>query len=145
MEQEQFEALVRRLETYARAHPRRYKLRVALLAGLGYIYLLLVLVALFVATGLLVFALRSAAFWAIKLAIPLLALMGAVLRALWVKMPSPEGVPLKPLDAPQLFTALEEIRKRLRAPRTHTVLLSFDFNAGVTHLPRLGIFGWPRQ
>ena len=145
MEPEQFEALVRRLETYARAHPRRYKLRVALLAGLGYAYLLLVLVALLVATGLLAFALRAAAFWAVKLAIPLLALMGAVLRALWVKMPDPEGIPLKPSDTPQLFTTLEDIRKRLRAPRTHTVLLSFDFNAGVTHQPRLGIFGWLRR
>src|SRR5208337_2470315 len=107
MEQEQFIALVSWLDTYARAHPRRYKLRVALLAVLGYAYLLLVLVVLFAATGLLALAFRSAPFWAIKLAIPLLALMGAVLRALWVNMPNPEGVPLKPPDAPQLFSTLE--------------------------------------
>jgi Zn-dependent protease with chaperone function len=145
MEQEQFEALVKRLETYARAHPQRYKLRVALLAGLGYAYLLFVLVALLVAAGLLALAFRVAAFLAIKLAIPLLALIGAVLRAMWVTMPEPEGVLVKRSDAPQLFATLEEIGKRLRSPRPHTVLLTFDFNAGVTHRPRLGIFGWPKR
>lgn len=145
MEQEEFETLVKRLETYARAHPRSYKLRVALLASLGYAYLLFVLVMLFLATVLLALTLRSGTMWAIKLLIPLLALIWTMLRAMWVTMPEPEGMPVKRPDAPQLFTTIEEIRKRLRAPRTDTILLTYDFNAAVFYRPRLGIFGWPRR
>lgn len=145
MEQEQFEALVKRLEIYARAHPRLYGVRVGLLAGLGYAYLFFVLAALLLTCVLLGLAARTAAVWVIKLSIPIIALIGAVLRALWVKFPPLEGVPLKPSDAPRLFGVLEETRKRLRAPRPDSVLLNHEFNASVTNRPRLGIFGWPRR
>lgn len=43
MSDTQFEQLVRRLEAYARKHPTPYKLKVALVAPLGYAYVLAVL------------------------------------------------------------------------------------------------------
>ncbi|MEK6632152.1 MAG: peptidase M48, partial [Nitrospirota bacterium] len=43
MSDTQFEQLVRRLETYAQKHPTQYKLKVALVAALGYAYVLAVL------------------------------------------------------------------------------------------------------
>ena len=43
MRQEQFDALVQRLENFARQQPGIYKLRVGLLAVLGYAYIFLVL------------------------------------------------------------------------------------------------------
>jgi len=43
MNQEQYDALVKRLEGYARENPGSYKLRVGLLAALGYGYIRLCL------------------------------------------------------------------------------------------------------
>lgn len=46
MEEKEFSALVDRLEVYARKSPGAYKLRVALLAAVGYMYLIGVVVAI---------------------------------------------------------------------------------------------------
>lgn len=145
MEPEEFEALVKRLEGYARAHPGAYRLRVALLAGLGYAYLFFALGALLLVALLLLRVVRSGNFGLVTWFIPLFLLIVTVLRALWVKMPEPEGIPLKPAEAPQLFATLSEIRARVGAPAPHTVLLNFDFNAAITHRSRLGIFGWAQR
>ena len=40
---------------------------------------------------------------------------------------------------------LGELRRRLRTPRLHHVLLTADFNAGVMQVPRLGLLGWHRS
>jgi hypothetical protein len=40
---------------------------------------------------------------------------------------------------------IEALRRSLRAPRFHHVLVTDDFNAGVVQAPRLGLFGWPRN
>ncbi|MCS6293509.1 MAG: peptidase M48, partial [Nitrospira sp.] len=54
MSDTQFEQLVRRLETYARKYQTQYKLKVALVAALGYAYVLTVLgMALGVGTWLI--------------------------------------------------------------------------------------------
>jgi hypothetical protein len=46
MEQEKLHLLIDRLELYARRRPAEYRLRVALLAALGYAYLLAVVILL---------------------------------------------------------------------------------------------------
>jgi hypothetical protein len=40
---------------------------------------------------------------------------------------------------------IEELRRKLRSPRFHHVLVTDDFNAAVVQDPRLGIFGWYRN
>src|SRR5205809_1045224 len=52
MKREQYDALVKRVEAYAAAHPAAYAMRVVLLAALGYVYAgLMLLVAFAVVAG----------------------------------------------------------------------------------------------
>lgn len=145
MTDEQFDALVSRLEAQARRSPRAYKLRVLLLALLGYGYLgamLGLILFLFLLTlGSLVF-LKAAA---IKLIIPVGAFLWMVLRAMWVRLEPPAGRRVTRKEAPALFAAIDALRRRLRAPRFHRVLITDDFNAAVVQVPRLGMLGWHRN
>ena len=145
MDTPQFDALVRRLEPRAAAAPRRYQARVFLLALLGYAYIGAVLFALLGLVALCFwFAVTADSGRAglMKIAIALLVLAGVVARAMWVHFEPPQGRPLSPEEAPTLFAEAEMLRRALRAPRAHTVLLADDYNAAVVQIPRLGIFGW---
>jgi Zn-dependent protease with chaperone function len=66
-------------------------------------------------------------------------------RALWCRIEPPEGAPLKPADAPALFEALERIRRKVKGPPIHEVLLDADFNASIGQRPRWGLFGGARN
>lgn len=45
-------------------------------------------------------------------------------------------------DAPELFALIDEVRSAIGAPEFHHVLIDGDFNASVTQIPRLSVFGW---
>ncbi|HEX3187129.1 MAG TPA: hypothetical protein VHQ94_20185 [Pyrinomonadaceae bacterium] len=83
MEEKEFSALVESLEGYAREHPGAYKLRVALLAALGYAFLIGVVIAIGVFAVTVIYFGRLN--WIIikVLAIPL-GIAALVLRSLWV-------------------------------------------------------------
>ena len=143
----EFDSYVARLEGIARADPRRYRTRVLLFGALGYVYVFGVLAALvgvMVAVGLLV-ATRGGMAILAKAAIPLVAVVWTVLRAMWVRIPPPEGKEIAREDAPRLFEEIDAIRREVDAPRAHHVLLNDDFNAAVAQVPRLGMFGWHRN
>jgi len=57
----------------------------------------------------------------------------------------PEGRRIRRDEAPLLFAIIDKLRRKLRAPRFHRVLITDEFNAGVVQVPRLGIFGWQRN
>ena len=99
---------------------------------------LLLLLALSVAIAL-------HAVFAVKLVMLIGALLLVVLRALWVRLQPPDGEPLARGDAPELFALLDRLRARLNTPPLHQVLVTADFNAGITQVPRLGVFGWHRN
>lgn len=142
MTNEQFKALVLQLEGQARRKPKSYQLRVMLLALLGNAYLTFVLLlttALFLGLLASIMVLKWLAF---KLILIVGVFLWMLLKALWISLPPPEGLALKAKDAPDLFKMIAELRKSLRAPRFHRVLLTDDFNAGVVQIPRLGLFGW---
>jgi Zn-dependent protease with chaperone function len=142
MDDERWEALVRRLEPQARAHPAAYRRKVVLLAVLGYAFIATLLLLL-VGLGVLVVVLAlSSSGLVLKFLIPIAALFFVILRALYVKVTPPEGVRLKRSKAPKLFTMIDEVRKRIRGPRVHDVRVDGDTNASVVQVPRaLGIFG----
>jgi Zn-dependent protease with chaperone function len=145
MTHEEFEALVGRLEAQARAHPVGYKLRVLLLALLGFGYLgvaVVVLLVLFVAA---LFSLVYLKALAVKLIIPIGAFLWVVLRALWITLEPPQGQPVRRREAPALFALVDKLQRTLGAPRFHDVLVTDDFNAGVVQIPRLGMLGWHRN
>jgi len=142
MTNDEFAALVKRLEESARRGPALYRWRVLLLAMLGNAYLMLVLLliaALFLASLVSLVFLKALAF---KIIIPMGIFLWVVLKSLWVKVAPPQGVRLRRKEAPELFKLIETLRRRARAQRFHQVLITDDFNAGVVQRPRLGIFGW---
>lgn len=145
-----FEHLVREAEARIAADPRGYKLRVALLALLGYTVLFGALAAL----AALIFgtvwgALASTAFLILllkkKLIIPLLLVAWLILRALWVRLEPPQGYRAKREAFPALHAEVDALRKQLNTPAVHEVVLTDDFNAGIAQTPRLGVLGWPRN
>jgi len=143
--QEQFDALVGKLESFAKRQPQSYRLRVALFAALGYLYIFLVLAGLLALFGLVVWVIMyshriNGAI--IKFAIVLLIPMWMIVRSLWVKFPPPQGLKLNRQDAPRLFALVDELTMKLQSPQFHNILLIQDFNAAVVQVPRLGIFGW---
>lgn len=144
MTDDEFDALVHRLEAQSRQRPGWYKFKVLALGALGYAYVSAVVGVLVLLLGLLA-ATGKGALLAKKLAIPLFALSALIARALWVRLPAPEGVPLKQRDYPLLFHTLYDLRRRLRGPRIHQVLLRDDFNAAVAQVSRLGLFGWQKN
>src|SRR5262245_43618538 len=145
MTNDQFEAMVARLEERAHRDPDAYKLRVVLLAMSGYVYLLLmVAMLLMLLAGVLASSVYLHAL-AIKLALPVLALVWLVVSAMWVKIPPPEGRRVTAEQAPALFAMIDKLRHALKAPPFHRVLITSDFNAAVAQVPRLGMFGWHRN
>ena len=140
-------ALVARLERLAAHRPLAYRTRVLLLALLGYGYIVGVLaLALALAGGIAwTIATSRSALGAAKLLLPLGALVWVVARALWVRLDPPSGRLLRLDEAPLLHDAIERVRRRLGAPPVHATLLTADLNASVSQVPRIGVFGWPRN
>ncbi|MGK7915230.1 MAG: M48 family metalloprotease [Prochloraceae cyanobacterium] len=141
----QFDALVEKLEKFSKRHPGSYRLRVALLAVLGYAYLFLVLAGLLALVGLVVLLIVSSGrvnAYMIKLGILLLIPAWVIVRSLWVTFPAPQDLRLTRREVPDLFALVDRLSAKLQAPRCHKILLNEDFNAAVVQIPRLGIFGW---
>ncbi len=147
MDLTRFQQTVTRLERLAQASPRGYTLRVGALAavGYGYVVLLLAVIAggfLLVGAGILA-GKTNVALLKFELALGFLGFM--VLRALWVRVPPPEGLEVTRASAPGLADTIEEVRQLLDAPGFHHTLLTDDLNAAVVQVPRLGILGWQRN
>ncbi len=142
MDRKQFEQLVARQDVYSKAHSRMYRIRVAGFALLGYGYLagiLALLVLLLGASALSVIYLKAAGLKILFVTAPFVWL---VVRSCWVDMKAPPGLPVTQRAAPALFEHINALRRKLRAPRFHRVLITDEFNAGVVQVPRLGPVGW---
>lgn len=144
MERADFVHLVRLSEHASADDSRGYRRGVAVFAALGYLW---VIACLALAIGIIAWVVgglgQGGRFdftrgWLLLFA---LGLMWATLRALWVPLDEPEGVPLERDDAPALFEALDRIRKRIDGPPVHRVFLDSDFNASIRQIPRFGLFG----
>jgi Zn-dependent protease with chaperone function/predicted Zn-dependent protease len=144
-----YQDLIKRLESYAQRQPKAYRVRVLLLAllGYGYVSAILGLVAAALAAVVWIWSQRShgAGYLLVKIVLTLAAFGLVILRSLWVRLPSPIGVPVTAQEAPELFALLDRLQKAHRAPRCHQVLLTADFNASIMQVPRLGFLGWSRN
>ncbi len=148
MTEKQFAQLVRRLEVYARHYPAQYKIKVALVAMMGYAYTLMVLglvVALALACFFFINDGSSAKAVLLKIGIGLTVLATVIVRALWVRLTPPTGIEIRREEAPRLFLLIDKLTEALGTPRFHHVLIVNDFNAAVVQTPRLGAFGWYRN
>ncbi len=142
-----YSALIARLEREAVAAPARYKWRILLLSTLGYAYPVVVLTGLLatMAGAIYVIAWAPAAMIGVGLsfgakffAIPLLALSCAIVRSMWVSLPPPEGRRIARAEAPELFELCARLRKRLRGPKVHRILMTDEFNAADGHQTAVG-------
>ena len=145
MEQTEFQALVREMERRAAASPIAYRIRVIAWAGLGFAFVIGAVITVAGLCAVIVLSIAMLKVVAIKLLIFILPLLFILLKALWVRIAAPKGERVHRADAPELFALLAELRSSLRTPRIHVVLVTPEFNAGVTQVPRLGILGWHRN
>jgi Zn-dependent protease with chaperone function len=159
MDTEQFKEIVARLERESAEAPRVYQVKVGLLALLGLLVLAMILgfaslglllvaglVAALVLTGgkALIFIAKLGKLL-VLLAIPVWYLLKSTLTALFTRFPEPEGEEITRAQAPQLFAAMDAMRKQMRGPRFHHVLITDEMNAAVVQRPLFGLFGFPRN
>jgi Zn-dependent protease with chaperone function len=154
-----FERMVARLEAESAQRPGAYQAKVALLALLGFGLLALIIglsgagLLLIVAAAIAMLATGGGALilllkfgkLLLLLAVPLWFLMKSSVQALFVRLPAPQGRELERGEAPGLFDAMDDMRRRLKGPRFHHVLITDDLNAAVVQRPAFGLFGWPRN
>src|SRR5687768_4445754 len=138
------------LEWEAREHPRRHAARLFGLVMLGYLYPVLMLGAgaALLALVLWLFPLvwAHSAHWIIWVyyvagLVGALALIGGILRAFYVDLPTPPGYALPPGAAQPLRAMIEHVRAACDGPTIHHVLLDSRLNAGVAQRPRFGFWG----
>jgi Zn-dependent protease with chaperone function len=140
MREKEFIALVNRLEVYERKHPAAYRLRVALLAALGYVILFGVLGLTLLFVAVIIYG-RRLNLMIIAILLTLLALSAVIIRSLWIGFEEPEGQELASDEAPRLFELLNDVRTATDGPLLHKVLLTSEYNAGIVQHPWLGVFG----
>jgi len=132
-------AAMERLErAYAQA-PRRYRLQLLLLAGLGHAVLVM---GLLCTAGMLLaiaWQLWSGPQIRWEVFIPIVALAAtttALLRAVWLRFEPPAGHRLEPGQAPRLRAEIERIRQAVGAPRLAGIILDAELNAAAAYVPR---------
>jgi len=131
-----YDALITRLEDQSSIRPAAYRMKVRLLASLGY-----VVAASLVVGALLLLAAGAAALFfkpsagAGKLAIFALIVAGPLLwsvsRALLYRDPRPDGVPVSRTAAPELWNEVDRLRAALGAPRIRRILIDNELNAAL--------------
>lgn len=143
MTHEKFDALIKRLEGYAREHPGGYRVRVGLLGMLGYAYIFMVLMVVMLIIVLMALMIAQG-FVSLVVTVGWLFLLfaGMTLRALWVNLPKPTGIELSRTQVPRLFDWVAELSASLKTPPIHHVLLTGENNAAVRQIPRFGFLGW---
>ena len=143
MTEDDWGALVQRLEVKALDNPKAYGRRVVLLGALGYVVIGLALAVLVGLALLGVWFVVTGHPLAIKLIWPLAAIGYVLIRALSVRIEPPGGLPVSRAEAPALFEMIDDIVERVQGPRIHHVLLNGEINAFVSQIPRrFGILGW---
>ena len=156
MDIDRFKQLVARLETASASAPRAYRMRVAALVLLGFALMALLLcglsAGLLLAVGAVIWLALNGVHAIVLLgkllifaAVPLWYLFKTTIKAMFVRLPAPQGRALSAAEAPALFAAIDSMRQRMRGPRVHHVLLVDDVNAAIVQRPALGLVGWPRN
>ncbi|MGB3621226.1 MAG: M48 family metallopeptidase, partial [Ketobacter sp.] len=144
--EEQFIELVKRSETEAEQNITRYKLKLALFAGLGYfVIFFLVTALLFLVGGTIGVAVFSSSLFLLlikkKIIIVILIAIWTFLKALWIKFDTPQGHVLEREKYPNLFEELDSLTTTLNALTIHQVIIEDTLNAAVIQHPRFGLFG----
>ena len=147
MEKVAFEALVGRLDIECRNSPGIYRLKLLWLAILGYAFIFAILgtlLFLILFCLYLPFTVRGSEYGVVKGISVLIPLAFMLLRALWISIPPPDGIPISPKQSPLLFQLAEELRQCFHTPNLDGIILNGDFNAGIVQCPGYFLL-WPRN
>ena len=158
MDAAKFDALVVRLEKLAARKPRTYVVLAMVVAVLGLLILGLAvgsaLLSAALVGGFILLLVVKAHFGVlvvqagkllILLLIPAFTMVKASLTLLFARFPEPQGREVTSAEAPALFAALDDLRRKQHGPRVHKVLLVDELNAAIVQHPRFGLFGWVRN
>lgn len=142
-----FEKLVFSCERLAERDPRAYRLRVFLLATLGFAFIATILLLSAGAGVWLIYDIIAQHHLALaKLALFPTAIAWLLLRSLFVRIEPPQGVEIMRESAPRLFSRIDAARATLMTAPIHRVVVDLGgFNAGVVQVPSFGVFGPPRN
>lgn len=146
MDQHTYEGMIEQLEAEATHGPAAFRTKVLLLSATAYLSLFggLLLLALLVYFG---------AGWAMDrqriaylihigwIAIFLVPIFFVVARVFFMRLEPPQGRHLTRQEAPKLFEVLDKMRRKLKGPPIHHVLIDREYNAAIAQLPRWGLFG----
>ena len=126
-----------------------YKLKVFLLALVGYFYIFLMPAIFLADASLLIWTIVTGKGLdgpLIYIEIALLIVAAKFVHALWLKATGGTSgyVPLDETNVPRLFETIQEIRTAIRGPQVHNVVLSNQFDLALTPVPR-GLFGGSRN
>ncbi|TCT19342.1 Zn-dependent protease with chaperone function [Melghiribacillus thermohalophilus] len=147
MTEQKYLELIQTFEVQYAQDPQKYRKRLGHFALFGYAYIWLWIL---VATGLAVASIYVIIFIKghygyFKLLFLSLLFLFIVLRAVTFRIKPPGGLEIKKDQAPLLFDMLEDIKKKIQSPKIHKVLITSDFNAAISQVPRLGMFGFHKN
>lgn len=150
MELSVFERTAERAEKLAERNFSLYKFKLILFALLGYFVIFgTISLAIGSLVGIGYLAIAHSAWVLIllknKIIFLVIPVIWVLLKACWVRIEAPTGFELSKKQYPELFAEINAIRKQLRAPKIHKVILTQEMNAGIAQTPRLGIFGWQKN
>lgn len=143
MKRADFIHLVRLSEQASADDSQAYRRGVALFAALGYLwvvgcFVLALVLLIWTSVGIVQDGLKGI-HWVLLGSGA--GLLWTSLRALWLRLELPTGTSLTRTEAPGLFEALERIRKKIKGPPIHHVLLDSSFNTSICQIPRFGLMG----
>jgi Zn-dependent protease with chaperone function len=150
MTREDFDRLVRAVETGVGRDPAALRRRALWLAVVGYAGLLVWWIVV-LTISLIFFAIIPWMDGAGKIVCGVagcgMLLVGSwvALTALVVRLPPIEGFRIVRAEAPDLFAVLAELQAQLRSAPFHEVIITAECNASVIQVPRLGVLGWSRN
>lgn len=135
--------LVRLSEHAVEEDAQGYRQRVARFAALGYAWVLLATVG---GAALLAWAVQLGTHGRIRAGVVWLGIAGlglllSGLRALWLRLEPPSGLPVTAAEAPALFELIERVRQQFQGPQIDRLVLTDELNASITQVPRFGLVG----
>ncbi len=127
--------------------PKAYKRKVLGFIFLGYVYIALtiLLIAGFTIGGILLFATGTLKLMFVdeflQVGVPLVIVAGLMARAVFVRIPRPEGVYLQGELKQKLLKAFDGVRESAGGQSIDEVVIDSRMNAAVQQVPRFGLFG----
>lgn len=150
MDNDDYESLVRRLESESEQNPASFRRKVVFISIAAYLALagLLAILIGIVWFGLSHYREVRNAWLLLKLGALGFAVLGmlfVILRAFLTRLEPPVGREVTATDAPKLFDLLDRLRAKLGGPPIDRVVVDQTFNAAISQVPRFGLFGGHRN